>query len=184
MKAFEQYLAEAQKEYSFRLRCACDLTEEHMDKIENRLKKYEAFSVSTPKKTMFQSSPPGFSHLSGGEIHIVDFKTRQPVAPHVLQQDITECCDISESLVRVRNAGDLDMEETPEATDNTSEKSEAILEQPYDDTNNEHMYGPKLIGNLLGDLAKVARKNEFAASVPAAKAVETINDSSKSPIGS
>ena len=46
------------------------------------------------------------------------------------------------------------------------------------------MYGPKLIGNLLGDLAKVARKNEFAASVPAAKAVETINDSSKSPIGS
>jgi len=96
----------------------------------------------------------------------------------------TECNSCNRELVRVRNAGDLDMEETPEATDNTSEKSEAILEQPYDDTNNEHMYGPKLIGNLLGDLAKVARKNEFAASVPAAKAVETINDSSKSPIGS
>ena len=133
---------------------------------------------------MFQASPPGFSHLSGGEIHMVDFKTRQPVAPHVLQQEIVECCDISESLVRVKNAGELDLEETPEGSDNTSEKSEAILEQPYEDTNNEHMYGPKLIGNLLGDLAKVARKNEFAGSVPAAKGVETVDDSAKSPIGS
>ena len=184
MKAFEQYLAEAQKEYSFRLRCACDLTEEHMDKIENRLKKYEAFSVSAPKKTMFQASPPGFSHLSGGEIHMVDFKTRQPVAPHVLQQEIVECCDISESLVRVKNAGELDLEETPEASDNTTDSSEAILEQPYEEVNNEHMYGPKLIGNLLGELGKVARKNEFAGSVPAAKGVETVDDSAKSPIGS
>ena len=184
MKAFEQYLAEAQKEYSFRLRCACDLTEDHMDKIENRLKKYEAFSVSAPKKTMFQSSPPGFSHLSGGEIHIVDFKTRQPVAPHILHSEISECCDISESLVRVRNAGDLDMEETPEALDNTTDSSEAILEQPYSTESNEHMYGPKLIGNLLGELSKVARKNEFAGSVPAGKPVEATEDGTQSPIGS
>ena len=184
MKAFEQYLAEAQKEYSFRLRCACDLTEDHMDKIENRLKKYEAFSVSAPKKTMFQASPPGFSHLSGGEIHMVDFKTRQPVAPHILQQEIVECCDISESLVRVKNAGELDLEETPEASDNTSEKSEAILEQPYSTESNEHMYGPKLIGNLLGELSKVARKNEFAGSVPAGKPAEATEDGTQSPIGS
>tara|TARA_A100001037_G_scaffold302282_1_gene333546 strand:+ start:2500 stop:3054 length:555 start_codon:yes stop_codon:yes gene_type:complete len=184
MKAFEQYLAEAQKEYSFRLRCACDLTEDHMHKIENRLKKYEAFSVSNPKKTMFQSSPPGFSHLSGGEIHIVDFKTRQPVAPHVLHSEISECCDISESLVRVKNAGDLDMEETPEASDNTKDSSEAILEQPYEKSDNSHAYGPKLIGNLLGDLAKVARKNEFAGSDSAAKSAEVTEENTTSPIGS
>ena len=73
MKAFDQYLVEAEKEYAFRLRVATDLEEGVMDKIENRLKKYEAFSISTPKKTMFQASPPGFAHLPGAELNIVDF---------------------------------------------------------------------------------------------------------------
>ena len=70
MKAFDQYLAEAEKEFAFRLRVATDLEEGVMDKIENRLKKYEAFSISTPKKTMFQASPPGFSHIPGAELNI------------------------------------------------------------------------------------------------------------------
>ena len=46
------------------------------------------------------------------------------------------------------------------------------------------MYGPKLVGNLLGDLAKVSRKNEFAGSVKSVKAVEATEDGTKSPIGS
>ena len=184
MKSFGQYLTEAEKEYSFRLRCACDLTEDHMDKIENRLKKYEAFSVSSPKKTMFQSAPPGFGHLTGAEVHMIDFKTRQPVAPHVLQQDFIECCGLPETHVRVHNAGEPLIEETPEGSDQTDENAKSLLEEPYEDVNNEHMYGPKLIGNLLGELSKVARKNEFAGSVPAGKPVEATEDGTKSPIGS
>ncbi len=184
MKSFSQYLTEAEKEYAFRLRVATDLEEGAMDRIENRLKKYEAFSVSTPKKTMFQSAAPGFGHLPGSEIHIVDFKTRQPVAPHVLQQDIIESCDLPESHIRVNNAGEPIIEETPEGSDQTDENAKSLLEEPYEDVNNEHMYGPKLVGNLLGELGKVARKNEFAGSVPAGKPVEATEDGTKSPIGS
>ena len=46
MKAFDQYLVEAEKEYAFRLRVATDLEEGAMDRIENRLKKYEAFLLN------------------------------------------------------------------------------------------------------------------------------------------
>ena len=184
MKAFNQYLTEAEKEYSFRLRVATDLEEGALDKIENRLKKYEAFSISTPKKTMFQSSPPGFGHLPGAEVNIVDFKTRQPVAPHILQQDIIEAADLPESHVRVRNATDPLEEETPEASDQTDTDAKSLLEKPYDTESHEHMYGPKLIGNLLSDLAKVSRKNEFAGSVESAKTVEATEDGTTSPIGS
>ena len=184
MKAFDQYLTEAEKEYAFRLRSAYELTEDHMSKIENRLKKYEAFSVSTPKKTMFQSAAPGFGHLPGSEIHIVDFKTRQPVAPHVLQQDIIESCDLPESHIRVNNAGEPIIEETPESSDQTDENDKSLLEEPYEETDNSHAYGPKLIGNLLGDLAKVSRKNKFAGSVSAGKPVKATEDGIKSPIGS
>jgi len=184
MKAFDQYLVEAEKEYVFRLRVATDLEEGVMDKIENRLKKYEAFSISTPKKTMFQASPPGFSHLPGAELNIIDFKTRQAVAPHVLQQDIIEASDLPESHVRVNNANEPLIEETPEASDQTDENAKSLLEETYEDTSNENMYGPKLIGNLLGDLAKVSRKNEFAGSVESVKTVEATEDGTKSPIGS
>jgi|TARA_Y100000034_G_scaffold135933_1_gene209869 hypothetical protein len=180
MKRFEQYLAESEKEYAFRLRCACDLTEDHMDKIENRLKKYEAFSVSAPKKTMFQSAPPGFNHLSGAEVNIVDFKTRMPVAPHVLLQDIIECSKLPESHVRVSNVNEpLEEEfETPE------EPTGAILEQPYEEVDNSHLYGPKLIGNLLGDLAKEARKLEFAKPIENMPESVATEDGTKSPVGS
>ena len=184
MKAFDQYLVEAEKEYAFRLRVAIDLEEGVMDKIENRLKKYEAFSISTPKKTMFQASPPGFAHLPGAELNIVDFKTRQAVAPHVLQQDIIEASDLPESQVRVNNANEPLIEETPEGSDQTDENAKSLLEEPYSTESNEHMYGPKLVGNLLGDLAKVSRKNEFAGSVKSVKAVEATEDGTKSPIGS
>ena len=128
MKAFDQYLAEADKEYAFRLRVATDLEEGVMDKIENRLKKYEAFSISTPKKTMFQASPPGFAHLPGAELNIVDFKTRQAVAPHVLQQDIIEASDLPESQVRVNNANEPLIEETPEGSDQTDENAKSLFD--------------------------------------------------------
>ena len=127
MKAFDQYLVEAEKEYAFRLRVATDLEEGVMDKIENRLKKYEAFSISTPKKTMFQASPPGFIHLPGAELNIIDFKTRQAVAPHVLQQDIIEASNLPESHVRVNNANEPLIEETPEASDQTDENAKSLL---------------------------------------------------------
>ena len=184
MKAFDQYLAEAEKEFAFRLRVATDLEEGVMDKIENRLKKYEEFSISTPKKTMFQASPPGFSHIPGAELNIVDFKTRQAVAPHVLQQDIIEASNLPESHVRVNGANEPLIEETPEGSDQTDENAKSLLEEPYEETDNSHAYGPKLIGNLLGDLAKVSRKNEFAGSVSAGKPLEAKEDGTKSPIGS
>ena len=184
MKAFDQYLVEAEKEYAFRLRVATDLEEGVMDKIENRLKKYEAFSISTPKKTMFQASPPGFTHLPGAELNIIDFKTRQAVAPHVLQQDIIEASNLPESHVRVNNANEPLIEETPEASDQTDENAKSLLEEPYEKTDNSSAYGPKLIGNLLGDLAKASRKNEFAGSIESAKTVEATEAGTKSPIGS
>ena len=184
MKAFDQYLVEAEKEYAFRLRVATDLEEGVMDKIENRLKKYEAFSISTPKKTMFQASPPGFSHLPGAELNIVDFKTRQAVAPHVLQQDIIEASNLPESHVRVNNANEPLIEETPEGSDQTDENAKSLLEEPYETKSNEHMYGPKLVGNLLGDLAKVSRKNEFASAYSHTETVKATEDGTKSPIGS
>ena len=184
MKAFDQYLVEAEKEYAFRLRVATDLEEGAIDRIENRLKKYEAFSISSPKKTMFQASPPGFSHLPGAELNIIDFKTRQAVAPHVLQQDIIEASELPESHVRVNNANEPLIEETPEASDQTDENAKSLLEEPYEKADNSHAYGPKLIGSLLGDLAKVSRKNEFAGSVESVKTVEAKEDGTKSPIGS
>ena len=48
MKSFSQYLTEAEKEYAFRVKVAGDLKDEQLDRMEEALKKYEAFSISKP----------------------------------------------------------------------------------------------------------------------------------------
>ena len=40
MKSLKQYLAESEKSYKFRLRSLDEISDEHMDKIESHMKKY------------------------------------------------------------------------------------------------------------------------------------------------
>ena len=52
MKSLKQYLAESEKTYEFRLRSLNEISDEHMDRIEAHMKKYNMESMGAPKKTL------------------------------------------------------------------------------------------------------------------------------------
>lgn len=103
MKRLDQYLMESQKTYEFRMKTIVELTDEQLDKIETHLRKYEAFDIETPKRTIMQSAPMDFYNSGACEVFIIDFKTKLPVSPQVLINEIVSKIGISEGDIRIRN---------------------------------------------------------------------------------
>jgi hypothetical protein len=183
MKSFSQYLTEAEKEHAFRVKVAGDLKDEQLDRMEEALKKYEAFSISKPKKTIMQSNAPDFDALGPTEINIIDLKTRQPVAPHILLNDIVEALDVPESIVRVKNPA---MEEEELAAD---EKKE-LLSTDSEYSKDEHgepgskFYGDEFNSTFLKELAKdrATPKTEFAKKPEKVEVMKNESPGKDSPL--
>jgi len=103
MKRLHHYLMESQKTYEFRLKTIIELSDEQLDKFETHLRKYEAFDIETPKRTILQSAPLEFYNTGAREVYIIDFKTRLPMSPAVLVNEVVSKLGISEGEIRVRN---------------------------------------------------------------------------------
>lgn len=103
MKRLHQYLMESQKNHEFRLKTVIELSDEQLDKFETHLKKYEAFDIETPKRTIMQSAPLDFYNKGACEVYIIDFKTKLPVSPTVLINELVSKLGISEGDIRLRD---------------------------------------------------------------------------------
>ena len=103
MKRLHHYLMESQKTYEFRLKTVVELTDEQLDRLETHLRKYEAYDVETPKRTILQSAPLDFYNKGACEVYIIDFKTKLPMSPAVLINELVSKLGISEGDIRVRN---------------------------------------------------------------------------------
>ena len=88
MKSLKQYLAESEKSYKFRLRSINEISDEHMDRIESHMKKYNMESMSAFKKTIMQSKPRGFGDVGPNEVYISDMELKLPATPIALQEEI------------------------------------------------------------------------------------------------
>jgi len=182
MKSFNQYLAEAEKEHAFRVKVAGDLKDEQLDRMEEALKKYEAFSISKPKKTIMQSNAPDFDGLGPAEINIIDIKTRQPVAPHILLNDIVEALGVPESIVRVKNPA---MEE-----EGPAEEKKDLLSTDSEYPKDEHgepgskFYGDEYNSTFLKELAKnrATPKTEFAKTPEKVEVMKNESPGKDSPL--
>jgi len=183
MKSFSQYLTEAEKEHAFRVKVAGDLKDEQLDRMEEALKKYEAFSISKPKKTIMQSSAPDFDDLGPAEINIIDLKTRQPVAPHILLNDIVEALGVPESIVRVNNPA---MEDEQLAADEKKELLSTESEYPKDEHGEpgSKFYGDEFNSAFLKELAKdrATPKTEFAKKPEKVEVMKNESPGKDSPL--
>jgi hypothetical protein len=54
MKSFSEYLIESEQDYTFRIKVACECSDEMLDKMETALEKWELKSLSKPRRTPIQ----------------------------------------------------------------------------------------------------------------------------------
>ena len=90
MKTLNDYLMESAKTYEFRLKTCCELSDDQLDSLEKHMRKYEAFDIESPKRTILQSAPLDFHNVGATEIYIMDFKTKLPMSPAMLVNELVQ----------------------------------------------------------------------------------------------
>lgn len=167
MKKLNEYLTESEKVHEFRFKCACDLSDGHLDKLELHLRKYEAYDISTPKRTIFQTKPLDFYDHEACEITIIDFKTKLPMSPQMVTAELTQKLGIAERDIRVINIHEPRELEIQKKADEADEESSAkLLDGEYSDHESakaEDYHGEKHLTKFMKDLQ--AAKREMPTAV-------------------
>lgn len=167
MKRLHHYLMESQKTYEFRMKTVIELSNEQLDKLETHLRKYEAYDIETPKRTIMQSAPLDFYNKGACEVYIIDFKTKLPVSPQILINELVSKMGIGEGDIRIRNRAEpaeeldeLHREAHKEGADQIKKKKALLLDPEYKEIKNpkaDDYHGEKHKTKFMRELEK-ARK--------------------------
>lgn len=169
MATLREYIEQMQQKHEIRIKFACEVTDEMMDKIERHLTKYDAEKISSPSKTILQARPLDFPNLDMGEIYIIDFTANLPVSAETLHQELARILHVSEGEVVVRGVNDArEVEQEEEKLQKEPKQVEAKLGTDYSkdeasEVKAQDLYGDKFNNSLLKELKKIsdAKKKEI-----------------------
>ena len=195
MSLLKQYIAESVKTYNFKIKIAGDLKEDTVEKMNAALKKYDCDGVGKGKRTPIQEAPLDFPEMKNTHVTIFDINCRYPVTSHVLTQYLSEKLSMSASCIRVRNPGEeAEIELNSLALGRVGKSStEALLNQPYENSDNQKLVGDKRNIDFLKELSQFKHEGEqykgvndelLSKSAPKEKSTTDINIGTTSPIGS
>ena len=156
-KDLSQYLAENEAIHEFRVKIALEPTDAQLDAMELHLRKYDAYDITTPKKTIIQRNPRDFRSIDAAEVYMIDFKTRQPASPLQLLAELTQKMGIHERFIIVRNKMEpLHIEDESEELPVEKYKPR-LTDEKYSDAEKvkgDQFYGEKFKNTFLKDLQK------------------------------
>ena len=106
MMDFKNYVTAAEKQYRLRLKTVVVLDDDAMDAIEIAVAKYLPLELSSPKKTIMQTNPLGFTGIPAAEIYIVDMVFGLPVSADTIRNDVRMALKAPDTYVIVRYPND------------------------------------------------------------------------------
>ena len=86
MKNFQQYLAESERTYNYRIKVVGDTHPEFLKELENKLKQFDIVKISSPKTTPVQLKPADFPAYENDRVTHVDVEFRYPAIEPQIQQ--------------------------------------------------------------------------------------------------
>ena len=173
MATLREYIEQLQQKHDIRIKIACEVSDEMMDKIERHLQKYDVQKVNTPNKTILQARPLDFPNMDMAEVYIIDFTCQLPVSTEMLHQELARLLNMQEGLIVVRNANEpreqeAEHDEEAEKFKKKPEKLEAKLGTDYSkdeaaEQKADELYGDKFNSSFLKELKKMsdARRKEL-----------------------
>ena len=166
MATLREYIEQLQQKHDIRIKIACEVSDEMMDKIERHLQKYDVQKVNAPNKTILQSRPLDFPNMDMAEVYIIDFTCQLPVSTEMLHQELARLLNMQEGLIVVRNANEpreveAEHDEEAEKLKKKPEKLEAKLGTDYSkdeaaEQKADELYGDKFNTSFLKELKKIS----------------------------
>jgi len=78
MKKFQQYLAESERTYNYRIKIVGDVAPDFIRQLEERLKQFDVVKITKPKTTPVQLKPADFPKHSNDSVTSMDVEFRYP----------------------------------------------------------------------------------------------------------
>ena len=78
MKKFQQYLAESERTYNYRIKIVGDVAPDFIRQLEERLKQFDVVKIAKPKTTPVQLKPADFPKHSNDSVTSMDVEFRYP----------------------------------------------------------------------------------------------------------
>ena len=152
MKSFKQYLIESQQTYDFKIKIAGDCPEDCDTKIKEALTQFGANSCVQKMRTPIQETHVDFPECKNVSVTVFEVSLDYPATSAQIRSQVSTILGINESNIRVRNP--LEEQET-EINHQYDEKSgTALLNEPYEKSNNQNLVGEKRKMDLLRELSK------------------------------
>jgi hypothetical protein len=86
MKNFQQYLAESERTYNYRIKIVGDITTDFIKALEEKLAQFDPVKISRPKSTPVQLKPADFPKHSNDSVTSIDVEFRYPaIEPQIKQ---------------------------------------------------------------------------------------------------
>jgi hypothetical protein len=86
MKKFQEYLAESQRTYNYRVKIVGDVEPAFIKALEEKLKQFDTVKVSAVKKTPIQLKPADFPAHANESVSSMDCEFRYPAIEPQIQQ--------------------------------------------------------------------------------------------------
>jgi hypothetical protein len=86
MKKFQEYLAESQRTYNYRIKIVGDVAPDFVKMLEEKLKQFDPVKIGKPKTTPVQLKPADFPAHSNDSVTSMDCEFRYPaIEPQIKQ---------------------------------------------------------------------------------------------------
>jgi len=100
MKNFQEYLAESQRTYNYRVKIVGDVEPAFVKALEEKLKQFDPVKVSAVKKTPIQLKPADFPAHANESVSSMDCEFRYPAIEPQIQQ-IARLLGLDENRIRL-----------------------------------------------------------------------------------
>jgi hypothetical protein len=100
MKKFNEYLAESQRVYNYRIKIVGDVPSGFVKALEEKLKQFDPAKISDVKTTPVQLNPAEFPAYNNERVSHMDCEFRYPAIEPQIQQ-IAQCLGLDPNRVRM-----------------------------------------------------------------------------------
>jgi hypothetical protein len=192
MKTFKSYLTESSHTYDFKVKIACELTEDEVSKIKTTLEEFKVASFKKTRSLPIQETPE-FPQLGPVEVALYEVSLEYPVNAEKLHSSLMNCGCIKPGCLKIISATNpynaiLD---GLEVSNVGGKEGEAVLDQPEMKTEKPVAISGQEYLDKLPSLIKelqAARKYEYpdadGGKTSPAKTTNLKPQQNKSPVGS
>ena len=186
MKSFTAYLTESKKTYTFKVRMACDVTNEVKTKVKQALEAYKVEQITDVKRLPIQESPL-FPNMGPVEVNMFDVTVGYPCNDDQVRNAIAECGCCAAAAIRVTPANSP-FEAVMDGKEVSNPDHEVVLDTPeMKAAPADGIAGEARITSLMKELMDARAYENPTAEGGKTKPAETTNDIKQgvtSPVGS